>query len=202
MEQIVTIPCGDIQLEGRLERSNAESGVIITHPHPLYGGDMQNPVVEAITRAYSNNGYSTLRFNFRGAGASGGDFDDGRGEQLDILACIDYLKSEGIEVKDLAGYSFGAWVLAKLSPLPDGVKRMLMVAPPVAFMDFSGMKPLPPGTRIITGSVDDFAPPPEVGKWLAGQGASLGMAIIEGADHFFSGRLSELETAVFEETGL
>lgn len=196
MEHKVTIPCKDIELEGRFQPASGKKGVVVTHPHPLYGGSMDNPVVETITRAYAHRGYSTLRFNFRGVGASGGTFNDGRGEQLDILACIDYLDTEGIRVMDLAGYSFGAWVLAKLSPLPEKIKRMLMVSPPVAFMDFSNVRPCRPDIRTITGSLDDFAPPSDVESWLAACGIAGDTAIIEDADHFYSGRLHHLEKAV------
>jgi len=201
MEQPITIPCGDIQLVGRFERSGKENGVVITHPHPLYGGNMDNSVVETIARSYARRGYSTLRFNFRGVGASGGTFDDGRGEQSDILACIDYLEAEGIRVTDLAGYSFGVWVLARLSPLPDRIKRMLLVAPPVAFMDFSNIKPLRPDIRAITGSLDDFAPPGRVEKWLVACTAGKDMAVIPDADHFYTGRLHQLESAVLQAIG-
>lgn len=198
MEQKVTIPCGDIQLEGRFQPASEEKGVVITHPHPLYGGDMHNSVVESVTQAYARRGYSTLRLNFRGVGASGGVFDDGQGEQLDILAGIDFLQLAGIRVTDLAGYSFGAWVLAKLSPLPDGIDRMLMVSPPVAFMDFSDINPLLPEVQAITGSLDDFAPPTGVEKWLAACTPAGDMTIIQEADHFFSGRLDRLEKALLQ----
>ena len=201
MEQKVTIPCNDIRLEGRLERIDGQNAAVVLHPHPLYGGDMDNPVVKTITGAYARCRYSTLRFNFRGVGASGGAFDNGRGEQLDILACCDFLKAEGFAAIDLAGYSFGAWVLAKLSPLPDGLGRMLMVAPPVAFMDFSDISSLLPDTRVITGALDAFAPPKKVEKWLTSCGASGGMAVVQGADHFFSGRLKQLEEALLAALG-
>lgn len=196
MEQKVAIPCGDIELEGRFQPASGKKGVVIAHPHPLYGGSMANPVVETITRTYARRGYSTLRFNFRGVGASGGTFGNGRGEQKDILACINYLDAEGTQVTDLAGYSFGTWVLAKLSPLPDGIKRMLLVSPPLAFMDFSNVKPRLPNIRAITGSLDDFAPPREVEKWLASCGTTNNMTIIQDADHFYSSRLHQLENAV------
>lgn len=194
----MAIPCGDILLEGRLGRSSKEKGVVVVHPHPLYGGTMDNSVVETITRAYARRGYSTLRFNFRGVGASGGSHDGGRGEQSDIRAAVDFLRAAGIRATELAGYSFGTWVLAKLSPLPKGVKRMLMVSPPVAFMDFSGIKPLMRDIRTITGSLDEFAPPRGVEKWLAACGAAGGMAVVQGADHFFSDCRRRLEDAVFQ----
>jgi alpha/beta superfamily hydrolase len=196
MEYKVTIPCGDIQLEGQFERSSEASGVVIMHPHPLYGGDMDTPVVEAITRTYARQGYSTLRFNFRGVGASGGAFDDGRGETSDILACIDFLRSAGIRVTDLAGYSFGAWVLSKLSPLPEGIERTILVAPPVAFMDFSDIKPPLADIRAITGSHDDFAPPDGVEDWLASSDKAGDVTIIQDTDHFYTGRLHQLENTI------
>jgi alpha/beta superfamily hydrolase len=196
MEQKVVIPCNDIQLEGRFEHSSGKNGVVVMHPHPLYGGSMDNPVVETITRTYARLGHSTLRFNFRGTDGSGGTFDDGQGEQFDILACIDFLGAAGVRVTDLAGYSFGAWVLSKLSPLPEGIRRTLLVAPPVAFMDFSDMTPPLADIRTITGSRDDFAPPNDVEDWLASNGSTGGMTIIQDADHFFTGRLHQLEDAI------
>jgi alpha/beta superfamily hydrolase len=196
MEQKVIIPCDNIQLEGRFRRSNGTNGVVVMHPHPLYGGAMDNPVVETITRSYARLEYSTLRFNFRGAGGSGGAFDNGRGEQRDILACIDFLVAAGIRVTDLAGYSFGAWVLSKLSPLPESIERTLLVAPPVAFMDFSDIKPPLADIRAITGSHDDFAPPDTVEDWLASGDNTGDMTLIQDADHFFTGRLHQLEDAI------
>jgi alpha/beta superfamily hydrolase len=196
MERIVTIPCGDIRLEGRFERMDGKSAAVVLHPHPLYGGDMDNPVVTTIAGAYKHRGFSTLRLNFRGVGGSGGAFDNGRGEELDILACFDFLKAQGIDAIDLAGYSFGAWVMAKLSPLPDGLSRMLMAAPPVAFMDFSDITSLPPDIRTITGSLDEFAPTTKVEKWLMSCGVAGNMDVVRDADHFFTGCLQQLEDAV------
>ena len=196
MERKIAIPCDGIHLEGRFERMDGENAVIVLHPHPLYGGDMDNPAVKTIAGAYASRQYSTLRFNFRGVGGSGGTFDNGRGEQLDIIACVDFLKGEGFGAINLAGYSFGAWVLAKLSPLPDGVKRMLLAAPPVAFMDFSDITLLPSDIRTITGSLDEFAPPGDVEKWLTACGAMGDMTVVQGADHFFTGCLPQFEDAV------
>ncbi|MEJ2024042.1 MAG: alpha/beta hydrolase, partial [Deltaproteobacteria bacterium] len=103
---------GDLVLEGLLTRADGSRGVVVTHPHPLYGGNMQNNVVRAITRAYREAGYTTLRFNFRGVGASQGGFDNGRGEQKDVEAALQYRLSLGCDWLDLAGYSFGSWVNA------------------------------------------------------------------------------------------
>jgi alpha/beta superfamily hydrolase len=192
METRVIIPCGDIELEGMFGRREGKSGVIVTHPHPLYGGDMDNPVVTTIADAYARAGYSTLRFNFRGVGRSGGTFDNGGGERLDLLAAIDFLTAEGITTQALSGYSFGAWVLSGLSPAPAGLLGVVMVSPPVSMMDFDGANHKLPGIHAITGSHDDIAPPEAVETLLERFSEMTDLTIIDGADHFYSGHLPRL----------
>ena len=196
MEERVSVPCGEIELDARFDPIERGKGVVIAHPHPLYGGDMNNPVIMAIKNAYTNSGYSTLRFNFRGVGASQGAYDNGIGEQSDVHAVIDFLKAAGIRHIDLAGYSFGAWVIAGLSPSPDGINRMLLVSPPVAMMDFSGMNHPRLPIRMITGSQDDIAPPDTVETLLDGLDARAELVTIDGADHFYSGHMQQLEAAI------
>ena len=131
MEEKVTFLAGGLRLEGLLFEGNSDNGVVITHPHPQYGGDMYNPVVEATADAYRKAGWTTLRFNFRGSGQSEGSFDQGRGEQLDVLAAISYLQERGCHETDLAGYSFGAWIngLTFSRPSPPTLRRMIMISP-------------------------------------------------------------------------
>jgi len=112
-EKKITIDSGEPKIEGLLESGNCERGVVITYPHPLYGGDMYNNVVETVTRSYSEMGYSTLRFNFRGVSQSEGLYDHGIGEQDDIRNAVTFLHETGCRHIDLAGYSFGAWVGAR-----------------------------------------------------------------------------------------
>ena len=104
----VTIHCNNVRLEGRLNRYPSEKGVVVTHPHPLYGGNMENPVVGQIVQSYFEKGFTTLRFNFRGTGKSSGMFDNGVGELDDVRAALLYLKESGVNDLHLAGYSFGA----------------------------------------------------------------------------------------------
>src|SRR4030042_1538427 len=120
-----------LKLEGLLEELPGGKGVVITHPHPLYGGTMHNNVVKAVAAAYQDKGYSTLRFNFRGVEKSEGDFDNGVGEQEDIKAALEYLSHLDKKQLDLAGYSFGAWVIALGLEKYERVKRVVMVSPPV-----------------------------------------------------------------------
>ena len=104
---------------------------------------MYNNVVESLVRVYQQAGYSTLRFNFRGVGSSHGEYGDGTGEQEDVRAALNCLWERGKQVIDLAGYSFGAWVNALTRPDGDIIRQMVMVSPPVAFLDFGSAQPLP-----------------------------------------------------------
>jgi len=184
------------EIEGRLEKSSLQRGVVITHPHPLYGGDMHNNVVAAIARGYRQKSYTTLRFNFRGVGNSQGSYGDGVGEQEDVRAAVSYLVDLSIEQIDLAGYSFGAWVNALAIINEPQLENMIMVSPPVAFLDFSPISDLGSLRLIVTGSRDDIAPPDLIKKSYAGWNAEAQFEVINGADHFYMGYLEKLETVL------
>ncbi|MGD1972644.1 MAG: alpha/beta hydrolase [Desulfobacterales bacterium] len=181
------------ELEGRLEKSALQKGVVITHPHPLYGGNMDNNVVDAIGRVYRQNGYTSLRFNFRGVGNSQGSHDNGIGEQADVLAAVSYLADLGIEQIDLAGYSFGAWINALSSINEPRSANMIMISPPVAFIDFGTISDLGSLRLIVTGSLDDIAPPDLIEKCYGGWNSEAQFEVINGADHFYVGYIDRLE---------
>ncbi len=128
-EQTVFLIAGSLRLESLLHLASGPDAVVITHPHSLYGGEMDNPVVAMLTGVYQRLGYTTLRFNFRGVGASGGGYDDGRGEQDDVRAAAAYLAGLGRTVTDLAGYSFGAWINLRLNPPVATVRRQVSLGP-------------------------------------------------------------------------
>jgi alpha/beta superfamily hydrolase len=196
MEELVQLISGDNQLEGLLDQGNSEKGVIITHPHPLYGGDMYNPVVESIARAYKSKDYTTLRFNFRGVGNSRGSYGDGPGEKQDVLSAVSYLKENGSDPIDLAGYSFGAWVIALLGCSDISNGNMLMVSPPVAFIEFKNIGPLPCLKLVVTGDRDDIAPAGRIQTMIPNWKPEAQFEKIEFADHFYSGALAKLETVI------
>lgn len=176
--------------------------VVITHPHPLYGGDMDNLVVGAIVKAYQKMGWTTLRFNFRGTGRSQGTFDDGKDEQKDVQAAIDYLKNHGFEQIELAGYSFGAWVLANWTRNdPTGTYRMRLVAPPVAFVEFKDGAPINGLCQVIVGELDDLAPPNQVGRMLKRWQKNALLHVIPKADHSLYGHIDELERFLTDAIG-
>jgi len=193
MEKTATFISNRLEIEGRLAAGDQPKGAVITHPHPLYGGNMHNNVVAAVSRTYQKFGCTTLRFNFRGVGGSQGNYGDGIGEQEDVHAAVAYLAAIGIRQIDLAGYSFGAWVNAQA--VNDGLKvdNMIMVSPPVAFIDFKSISDLSSLKLIITGSQDDIAPADMVEKLYPAWSATAKFEVISGADHFYGGYTNQLE---------
>jgi len=166
MEKHLSFLSDNLKIEALMEFKSARKGIVITHPHPLYGGDMHNPVVDTIRKAYRKKGYTTLRFNFRGTGQSQGKYDDGHGEQADVRAAVDKLRVDGLEEIHLAGYSFGAWVNARLVSAGLSIKQMVMVSPPVAMINFSDVGTLDSLGLVVTGGRDDIAPAEEINKMM------------------------------------
>ena len=198
MEETVSIPGAGVTLEGRLSLGAAPGGAVITHPHPLFGGDMANNVVLTAVRAQAARGMSTLRFNFRGVGRSTGTYGGGTEEADDVAAALAFLKSRTPGPHFVVGYSFGAAVAGRA--LLEGLSAdgALFIAPPIAFMDLSFL-PRVPGLRlIVVGDRDELCPLPSLRELMAtSQPALLGatpaeIRVIEGADHFFGNGEAEL----------
>lgn len=196
MVKKVVFMSGDYEIEGLLNEKSEDMGVVITHPHPLYGGDMYNLVVEALVHIYQIKGYSTLKFNFRGVGKSQGRYDNGIGEQEDVLAAIAFLLERGIKKIDLAGYSFGAWVNAHAISEDTPVDSMVMISPPVGFMAFQPTNALGCLKFVVTGSEDDIAPAELVAKMIPQWNKKAHFEVIDGADHFYGGYIRELESVL------
>jgi alpha/beta superfamily hydrolase len=195
MEQKITIPSGRLQLEGYWQAGASDKGVVITHPHPLYGGTMNNPVVETIQKAFQQDGYATLRFNFRGVGGSQGGHDNGIGEADDVRAAIDDVANRNLRQIDLAGYSFGAWVNSKVvaDDCPP-IKSMVMISPPVSFIEFENARALSCLKLVVTGSRDDIAPADQIRDLLPAWNPDAQLEIIDGCDHFYSSHLDRLQS--------
>ena len=193
METEIRFLCEDFEIEGLLSRDDSDKGVVISHPHPLYGGDMHNNVVSAIQRAFRNNGYTTLRFNFRGVGDSDGRYAKGIGEQKDVRSALSFLEEMGIENIHLAGYSFGAWVNALATQEIAHLAGMVMVSPPVAAIDFQPIIRLPALKLVITGSRDEFAPGDVIEALLPSWNPDVHFEVVNGADHFYIRHTDRLE---------
>ena len=194
MEEKVVFQSGELNIEGLLDKGTTGRGVVITHPHTLFGGDMYSVVVESLAKCYRRKGFTTLRFNFRGAGRSQGRFDEGIGEQADVASAVSYLKDHhDIDDIDLAGYSFGAWVNALVCSGKTEINRLIMVAPPVAFIDFKDVDSLPSLFLVVSGSHDEYAPVDLIRELLPNWNPSARMEVIDGGDHFFFSHSSDLE---------
>lgn len=145
MKENVSIPCPDsVILEGVLEfpehKSEKIPSALICHPHPLYGGEMNNNVVQALSRVFIESGIATLRFNFRGVGRSTGSYGEGISEMTDVASCINYLSSDDrLDPSRMivSGYSFGSWVGMKVGVSDERPNWLIMVSPPVDMYDFA-----------------------------------------------------------------
>jgi len=197
-EERIFFDAEGLKIEGLFENLGGEKGVVISHPHPLYGGSMHNNVVKAVAQVYKEQGYSTLRFNFRGVERSEGDFGNGVGEQEDVKAA---LKTLGKKSMDLAGYSFGAWVNALGLAKFEEAQRLIMVSPPVSFIDFSFLQYSPKIKLVICGTRDEIAEYKKVEKMLPKWNDQALFRVIQGADHFYSGYEEELIDIIGEFLG-
>ncbi len=198
MEEAVEIEVGSISLEARLAMPGAPiAGVALCHPHPLYGGDMDNPVVVRAAEVCREGGLATLRFNFRGVGKSGGIHGEGEGEQEDVLGALTLLgKVLGPAVSlGVIGYSFGAWVGSRVGCAHDRVSAVVAIAPPVTAYDFRFLRECRKPLLLLAGSRDPYCPRAEF-ETLAAALPSARSSLIEGADHFFFGKLYPLGEAV------
>ena len=195
MEEKITFESGPCRLEGYWQAGTANKGVVITHPHPLYGGTMDNPVVTTVQRTFQKHSYATLRFNFRGVGGSQGRHDNGAGEQDDVRAAIAFVRNRAVAASDLAGYSFGAWVNAGVAvDKGTAIESMLMVSPPVGFVEFENVKAINALKLVVTGSRDDIAPADCIRELLPAWNPDARFEVIEGCDHFYAGYLDKLES--------
>lgn len=177
-ERAVVIESGGLRLEGMRHDGEGRLAAVILHPHPRYGGDMDNHVVAAVYGALAAHGAATLRFNFRGTGRSEGRFDNGNGERDDARAAIAALRetAPGAQLV-VAGYSFGALIAADIAAEYE-LAGLILVSPPVAFAPLGALPDVP--ALIVTGEFDDVAP----AEALAGlAGLRRKVAVVPGAGH-------------------
>ena len=175
--------------------ATAPRGVaVVCHPHPLHGGTMDNKVVQTLARAFVQLGYTAVRFNFRGIGASQGTWDDGVGEVDDVLAVVHAHRAAGQPLV-MAGFSFGAAMAsqaaARLTAAHEAAERVVLVGP--AVQNFA-VAPVPADTLVIHGERDDVVALQSVFDWARPQ--SLPVTVLPGAGHFFHGQLPVLKQIV------
>jgi len=171
--------------------------VVISHPHPLFGGTMQNKVVQTLAKAFVQNGWRAIRFNFRGVGASEGAYDEGRGEVDDLISMIE-ATCEAAQPMALAGFSFGAYVtsqaVARLSPSNNLEKLVFIGTAASRFQVAPVPAELHDKTLVVHGELDDTVPLASVLDWARPQ--SLPVTVIPGVEHFFHGQLPLIRTLI------
>lgn len=170
--------------------------VVVCHPHPMFGGTMDNKVVQTLARACVALGYRAVRFNFRGVGASEGTWDEGQGEVDDALAVIAQQRAAG-EPWLLAGFSFGAYVAAAAAARLAGdakPQRLVLVGPSTEKQE---VPTVPPDTVVIHGEADDVVPLSATLAWARPQ--SLPVIVVPGAGHFFHGQQVLLKNVVMQQ---
>jgi uncharacterized protein len=193
---------GDISLEGvlSLPGENSKSpGVVICHPHPLYGGDMNNNVVMGVKGAFEAENFAVLRFNFRGVTLSGGRYDDGNGEVDDAVAAVNFLRDHAAVDHDrlfLVGYSFGAWVGLRAALTIDNLRAVAGIAPPCGFFDFGFLQQINSPVLLIKGTQDTMCDDNEFENVFDRILSFKQKVILPHADHFFSGREGEVGEAL------
>lgn len=209
----IQVPDADIALEARvLDQSEEKTevsriGLVMCHPHPLFGGTMDNKVVTTVARAARDLGMSTLRFNFRGVGESSGNHDNGVGEVDDVAAVVEYARSTlGWSRIMLCGFSFGAGMAclyadraAQAATTQDAIQGLTLIAPAVHHFDAPSV--LPPGldTWVLMGNEDEVVPFEEVDDWVQRLVPMPHWLVFNEAGHFFHGRTTDLKASIMEE---
>lgn len=189
-------PAGKLEaLYGPGPDSSLRGGAVILHPHPLYGGNMHNKVVFTCRKVCAELGLATLRFNFRGVGASGGTYDDGQGEQADAVAALEHLRGEipGRPLH-LVGFSFGAWLALKIGAARSDVVGIAALGTPVGWAELEFLAECGKPKHFVHGTEDEYCDADELGRAFAGMAEPKRLDWVEGADHFFTERLDELAT--------
>jgi alpha/beta superfamily hydrolase len=197
-EVIFNGPAG--RLEGRYQPSTEKNApiAIVLHPHPQFGGTMNNKIVYDLFYMFQQRGFTTLRFNFRGIGRSQGEFDHGSGELSDAAGALDWVQSLHPDSKTcwVAGYSFGAWIGMQLLMRRPEIEGFISVAPQPNTYDFSFLAPCPSSGLILHGDQDKVAPPKDVqglvDKLKTQKGITITQKTMVGANHFFSGMTDEV----------
>lgn len=181
----------DLPPEGVVPRGTA----VIAHPHPLFGGTMDNKVVQTLARAFVQSGWRSVRFNFRGVGASAGVYDEGRGELQDLLAVVEH--SAPLGALALAGFSFGAFVTSHAVAALAAREPAAVVLVGTAASRFT-VAPIAPAlherTLVLHGEADDTVPLADAMAWARPQ--TLPVTVVPGGGHFFHGQLPLLRSLV------
>jgi alpha/beta superfamily hydrolase len=199
-------PAGRLEALLNAGAENATHAALICHPHPLFGGTLHNKVVFHTMKALNSFGFPALRFNFRGTGLSHGEHDYGAGEVEDVRTALDWLNTEFHLPIVFAGFSFGAAVGLRAAAPDERVKALIGVGTPVApvaadteeprVYTFEFLRNCAKPKLFVSGARDQFGPRARLEELVASVPEPKKLVVIEGADHFFEGRLHEMRQAI------
>ncbi|MEO1205589.1 MAG: alpha/beta hydrolase [Pseudomonadota bacterium] len=201
-ELIINGPAGRLEARYHHEGASDSPIALILHPHPTFGGTMNNQVVYALYHTFVARGFSVLRFNFRGVGRSQGFWDGGPGELADAASALDWLQIIKPDARTcwIAGVSFGTWIAMQLLMRRPEIEGFICVAPPSNLYDFSFLAPCPSSGLMINGDNDRVVPSASVGeltqKLKTQKGIKIDHEVVPGANHFFENKVDELTAIV------
>ena len=200
----VIFPGPEGRLEGRYQPAKVKNAPIalILHPHPQFGGTMNNKVVYQMFHAFVRRGFAVMRFNFRGVGRSQGEYDSGIGELSDAASALDWMQTYNPDAPAswIAGFSFGAWIGMQLLMRRPEIQGFISISPPANMHDFNFLAPCPSSGIIVQGTADDVVTPDSTlklaEKLQAQKAIEVEYATIDGASHFYESHMDELTGVV------
>jgi len=200
----IILPGSAGRIEARYQRQKNPGApmALVLHPHPQFGGTMNNPLVYDLFHMFHGLGCTTVRFNFRGVGRSQGSFDNGAGELSDAAAVLDWMNTLYPNPSNVwvCGISFGAWIGMQLLMRRPETDGFISVSPPTNMYDFSFLAPCPASGLILHGSADTIVPPLEVervvSKLRTQKGIVIDYDLIQGSNHSWQDHLHDVESHV------
>jgi len=193
-------PAGQLEALLNVGEPDATHAALICHPHPLFGGTMHNKVVYNAMKSLTKFGFHALRFNFRGTGLSAGTHDEGRGEREDVRAALDYLENEFRLPIIFAGFSFGAATGLKAACNDSRVVGLISLGTPVSVdgraYAYQFLAQCKQPKLFVSGSQDQYSPEQELRAAVANAAEPKKLVMVEGADHFFVGKLNFMQQAI------
>ncbi len=200
----VFIPGPSGRLEGRYFKNQKQGSpvAIVLHPHPQYGGTMNNKVVQEAYNVFVNNGFSVLRINFRGVERSEGTFDNGQGELSDAAAALDWVERENQDYSQcwVSGFSFGSLICMQLIMRRPEVTKFVCLAPQPNVYDFTFLAPCPTSGQIVFGENDELVPKTSIedlkNRLKNQKNVDVNFTLIKGANHFFKNKEEDLKDSI------
>lgn len=204
MPNILIDSSGGNKLESIYKPSSDETAplVILLHPHPMYGGDMNNKVLVYMEKIFLQQGFTTLRFNFRGCGKSDGNYEGGSGELIDASTCLDWLQARHPAAKKVyvVGFSFGAYIALQLMVRRTEINYFIAVSTPTNMFDISFVHPCPINGLFVHAEKDELCPLKDADKMIKKitkvKNRTIDFKLVKDADHFFTNKLSLLQDII------